>query len=554
MESDSCAARRIERVGAARLLAWALLGLLLAGAALAQTPAALAQTPVVRFAVERFAVEGPNPLSPEETEAVLSPYLGEHEGLEGLLAAAEELQAALQRRGLPFHRVVLPPQEMEAGVVILRVVTLTLANVTVTGNEHFGEANILRSLPTLRVGETPDAVATSRAVTLANEHPSKEVTVRFRDSAKAEALDAELRVADQRPWTLFALLSNTGTDETGDWRLSVGGQHTNLFDRDHSLTASYTTSPEQPADVQQAALSYFFPLYDFGGTGLVYYTMSDVDSGFVGDFNVRGKGDFWGASYTHHLPPRGPYRHEASVGFDNSFFDNEDTVAVGVFQNLPPEVRRLENVRSTPLWVRYFGAYEAATWQADFDIRYLRNLELGGHNDDFNFQQNTGGRGGEADWEAVRLFANFTWRLPRDLTARAIVEAQVAAEPLIAGEQLGLGGIYSVRGFDERELTGDGGARLTFELWSPPLYYGIQALGFLDVGYAKVQGLGGEDNLRAFQPRTDTIAGAGVGVRWQWKGHLSVGLDVANVIEGIDVEGGRNEGTKKAHLSVFLRY
>ena len=74
-----------------------------------------AQTPVVRFEVERFVVEGDNPLSEARTREVLAPFTGEHAGVDGLLAAADALERAIQEAGVPFQRVVLPPQPLHDG-------------------------------------------------------------------------------------------------------------------------------------------------------------------------------------------------------------------------------------------------------------------------------------------------------------------------------------------------------------------------------------------------------------------------------------------------------
>jgi hemolysin activation/secretion protein len=60
---------------------------------------------------------------------------------------------------------------------------------------------------------------------------------------------------------------------------------------------------------------------------------------------------------------------------------------------------------------------------------------------------------------------------------------QWTQQALVAGEQFGLGGAASVRGYEERELVGDKGAVVTLELGSPELL---------------TRGTGDESSLRAF--------------------------------------------------------
>ena len=116
-----------------------------------------AETPIVRFEVERFEVEGDNPLSEARTQEVLAPFTGTHAGVDGLLAAADALEQAIGDAGIAFQRVVLPPQSLQDGTVVLRVAVFTVAHVEVHGAQHHSEENIRRSVPALREGETPDS-------------------------------------------------------------------------------------------------------------------------------------------------------------------------------------------------------------------------------------------------------------------------------------------------------------------------------------------------------------------------------------------------------------
>ena len=205
---------------------------------------AQAQTPVVRFEVERFEVEGDNPLSRARTEEVLAPFTGEHAGVDGLLAAADALERAIEDAGVSFQRVVLPPQSLQDGTVVLRVSVFTVARVEVEGAQHHSEANVRRSVPALREGETPDTGAIGRDLAVANRQAWKTTSLTFRESeTEVEGLDATLEVRDRRPRMVWSGLDNTGNASTGPIRWSVGGSLGNLFERDHSVNASYTTSP-----------------------------------------------------------------------------------------------------------------------------------------------------------------------------------------------------------------------------------------------------------------------------------------------------------------------
>ena len=502
-----------------------------------------AQVPVVRFTVERFTVEGDHPLSEARTQEILAPFTGEQAGVDGLLAAADALERAIQDAGVAFQRVVLPPQSLGDGVVVLRVTVFRVGRVEVTGARHHSEANVRRSVPALVEGETPRTGALARNLALANRLPWKTATLTFRESdTEEETLDATLEVEDRRPWTVWSAFDNTGNGATGPFRWSVGASAGNLLDRDHALNASYVTSPGHGGQVRQWALGYAVPVYRLGGMLSASYVRSDTDTGRVLDaFDVSGSGDFASLLYTRELGRRGPLTHRLSASFDDRRFDNDLVFggAGGVTVDLAPPP-----VRSRPVSLRYDAEYAGDDWGADLWVQHARNLKHGGGNDDAVYGLNRAGA--KAGWDVWRGGATLSRALPAGWTARGLVEGQCAGEPLIPGEQFGAGGASSVRGFSEREISGDEGVRASVELWSPPVgRTGLRFVLFADAGRVSREGPpvpGTADD--------DSIAGAGAGVRWGWKEHMSLVLDVGAVTEGTATR----ESGARGHLSVTVRY
>jgi len=248
--------------------------------------------PVVKFTVDGYGIVGENPLDPQATQQILAQYTGQFEGLDGLLSAAEALQAALGEAWHPFHRVTLPPQTLQSGMVQLRVVAFSLGDIIIEGNEHFSDNNIRYSLPGLSEGMTPNTARFARSLNLANRHPCKQVAINLKQSTKADAIDAIISVEDRRPWQVFMSANNIGSKASGRSRLSVGAQYTNLFNRDYSITGNFTTSPENGDDVTLYGFNYQAPLYQYSTYLTAFYTKSDVDTGLIGGFfDVSGTGD-----------------------------------------------------------------------------------------------------------------------------------------------------------------------------------------------------------------------------------------------------------------------
>lgn len=478
--------------------------------------AASASDDALRFTVDRIDVTGPNPLPVDRTRSIVAPYLGEQSGLLGLQNAADALEEALAAAGHRFHRVVLPPQRTEDGTIELRVIVYEVGEIRVEGNEYFGEENVRAMMPSLRIGETPNTRTLGRELARANEHPAKVLALTMERSDRPDAVDAVLEVEDRRPLSVFATLSNRGTRDTGEERLTVGAQHANLFDADQVLTLSYTTAPGRWSDVRQYGASYRIPFYDLGGDLTLLGTHSDVEVGTVaGFFEVTGAGTSLGARWRQGLPTVGAWAQNLHLSFTDTYFDNDVD-----FLGQPIGA----DVRTRPVDLGYGGEWVSAASNLGARLTLLANVSGGDDNDDAAY--GAARAGAEQDWTAARLSAHWDWRIRGPWLLRADLDAQYAGEPLVPGEQLGLGGVESVRGFRPRETSADDGVSARVELWLPRPRDDLNVLAFVDGGLGRRQDAapGEEDELE--------LASIGAGLRWQPIRGVRAVLDWAFVLDG----------------------
>lgn len=497
--------------------------------------------------VKRFIVEGENPLSPQQTDAVLAPHLGTHRSVDTLEAAARALEQALRDRGFSFHRVIVPAQRPAEGEVKLQVLQFALNEVTVSGNRYFASDNILRSLPALETGKSPDVNELARQLSFANEHPSKRMSIHIKESLRPDYLDAEVRVRDvPQAQTFIGLIGhtrdfdNTINRNTGYTRLTVGHQQGNLFDRDHVLTLAYTTSPEYVSRVSQFGAFYWMPLYGYHTALNAYWTRSDVNTGTVGiggqSFDVSGRGEFWGLRATHSLPRFSVINHNVSVAMENRFFESD----VG-FAGTPLPTA---TVGSRPLSLRYLARTEQISAAVGGYAEYVVNTSGGSANDDASYAAARGGA--PKDWEAWRWGFDASYTFPAGWTLNGRLRAQYAREPLIPGEQFGIGGVASVRGLREREATGDRGYFFNIEAHGRQLAGNVKPFIFYDQGsrthVSPVPGI----------PASDTASSAGIGVQWTWQRQLEMSATFATVLNGLG--GGTPSGHDKIDFSVFYRF
>jgi len=492
----------------------------------------------VQFEVERFIVEGNNPVGSAVTESTLAPFVGSHTGIDRLQQAATALEKVLNGKGYDFHRVTLPPQVLESGAVVLEIRNLIIGEISTSGNKHFSDQNLLRSLPQLSSAETPNTRALSRALAVANFNTAKRTRLTFGRGSDDNTLDARIEVRDRPPQQVYGWLNNTGTEETTRTRVGIGYQHRNVLDRDHNLTATFTSSPERSEDVQQYGVNYQIPLYALTGTLGLFHVKSDIDSGRVADaFDVNGGGETTGIRYSQVLNKIGEYRQRVYIDVVDKLFDNNVD-----FQGTDIGV----DVRSRPLGLTWQLEWDRPLSSGRVNATWSTNLSGGSLNDQASY---TAARvGAPRNWDSLRFNFNQDFNLPEQWTFGINILGQYTSDPLISGEQLGLGGSQGPRGFEEREVGVDRGANLKLQVWAPPFANNIQFGGFIDYGY------GTRLNPQPGEVSDRELSSAGVAAKWQWNNRLVATIDIGYVLQGLEEPTLTQDGDSQAHVSLVYRF
>jgi hemolysin activation/secretion protein len=450
-------------------------------------------------------------------------------------------ETVLKAKGFALHRVALPPQEV-GGSIKLNIVKFVIGKVSIEGHSRLSESNIRNSLPELREGASPNFRTLAVQTSIANESQGKQLQVALKESEELDKIAARIVVKETKPWNFSLSASNMGADSTGNDRVTVSGGHSNLFDRDHQFTAAYTSSVERPNAVNQLGLNYRIPLYRLGGVVGLSYTQSDVLGDF-GAFKSTGKGRTAGLSYSHYLPPNRGYRSYFSLGLDNKQFD------VTLINGIPLAGQSVR--RSMPFTVGHNGRSESDSAVWGFNVALANNIE-GGDGNNLASYRTEDARTRTAQWSALRGGANYTGIGASGWLWGVRGQFQYSDNPLIAGEQFGVGGSTSVRGTGERPLAADSGAFLSLELTTRELSPGLRVLGFVDVGWLS------NNNPTANKPQSDNIFSIGMGARYVLP-VLTLSADYGYLVGGSILPSPVNSGIPKLgneqfHLSVSARF
>ena len=522
-----------------RLLAGSAL-LFCAACANAQTPTADSAVPL--FDIASYEVSGDTLLGPQLVQSLVAPFAGRQRDFGAIQQAVEALENAYRARGYTLVQVALPEQELAHGAVRLEVVQTQVGKVAITGNQYVDDANVRRALPALVEGQTPNMPALGQSLKLANENPARKLEVKLATGEADGTVDASIAVADERAWKATLNLDNTGSKDSGKTHAGVVLQHANLWGRDHVASLQYTTSLEHANQVGVYGLGYHVPLYALGDSLDFFASYSNVDSGSVAagifDLAVSGRGTTAGARYNQNFGKRDNYEPKLVYGLDFKAYRNS-------LQFFGMELGT--NVTVHPVSIAYIGAWSLPRGEASVGLTLARNIPGGknGSQQDFTLAR----VGAKAGYSTLRLSASHAQVLDNDWQWRALFNGQYTPDALVPGEQFGVGGAATVRGFLEREVANDSGANLNLELYTPNWCgdggYQCRALAFYDTGWVRRNhALPGEIDSMA-------IGSAGLGLRILLNRYANLQLDYAHVVN--PGQTGRRDANR-LHFRVALSY
>ncbi len=507
----------------------------------------------VQFSIQRFEITGNTLISSDELERQVAPFIGANKVYGDIQKALEAVESAYRERGYGAVHVLVPEQELTQGVVRFNVMEAKLGKISVVGNSHFDEQNILATLPGLRLGTTPNARVLSESVQLANENPARKMDVVLGISGAGDnddELNARIDVKDEKPWAVYLSSDNTGNKETGRDRTGISLQHANLFNRDQVGTFSYTSSIDRPQSTRIYSLSYRLPIYAWGDSVDLYYGNSDVASAtsatVAGPLLFSGAGSVYGLRYNHILPRKGEYSHRFIFGYDRREFDNTCTLGGQAVCGAGGA-----DITLRPLSVSYSGQNESLGGISNLFLSLSGNLAGGNHGSSADFEANR--LGASPNYSVFRGSLSHTQVVGNDWQLRGAINMQYTRDALVSGEQLGLVGAMAVRGFDERALTSDKGYYGLVEVYTPDLaarngFSGnLRLLGFYDFGQGSFNKIppGLYDKM--------DVASVGIGLRYTLDRKASARADLARVVDG-GTPDTAEAGDWRGHVSIVIGF
>ncbi len=479
-------------------------------------PTATGSTGSTPITVGAIALVGLQILKPSDFAGVFETYVGRTLSPGALAGLADAIVERARARGYPFASAWIEPQTLSAGLLRVRIDEGSIDDIRVSGNDN---PAVRRALAPL-VGSGPVTLAAlERRLLLAGDIDG--LWLKRTQFVREQGRGILLVDVGRDRTKLQLTLANDGTKPIGPIQLQLDGAISQLFASDDSLSATLITTPLQPEEFAYARLRYAKRVSRTGTEVSLTGSYSTSHPGsYLSDRDISGES--W--SLTAGMLQPLLRTRKASLWGQASFSVRQVS-----------QSRRDVLARSDRLSVARVGIYgfsEALGGKLRINATLSQGLDILGATRQGDPLASRGNADGS--FTTLSMFADWTSPSVGPASVRLSASGQLASQPLLVPEEVGLGGGSFIRAYDYSERMGDQGymasAELRFGLGekigfilNPQLYT------FVDGGRVTnlENGFGG-----------GTLFSSGGGLRASLTHNLQAGAEIAVPLSGIRYDSG----------------
>ena len=481
-------------------------------------------------------------------QARIQPYIGQPMSFRLISEIQREITQYHRDNNRPLVSVTIPPQEVSDAGLQINVVPFTLGEVRAEGTSRTPPEAITGQVRVAR-GEVIDTARLIDDINWLNLNPFRPVSSIFSPGDAFGESDLILRVEEKRPWAAYIGASNTGNDSTYEERIFAGANAVLAPGTDLQLSYLFTAAPkniERGALVENGdskgylshSLAAFLPISTAAGQR---YKLT-FQGNFVDRFNDNGgiftsREETWNTSAELAIPTgyqsNGPWSSSAEY-YARAQFSQLDTERF--FAGLSFDDRRSES-RKIAIGTRrhYSGALTNWPVRGHYDVSlvYGEGKVEGFGTNDFLYLQFSG--------ENLAAF-------PQGGALRLRYAGQWTGDDLGTLDQLGVGGAFSVRGYETNAFAGDSAVWASLELQAKPILLTGSAVNLSLLPYVFAD-MGFVDSSAASS--SQDLASLGAGLRLAATGRAEMTLELARTLEPA-VPGTGND--TRVHFNVIARF
>ncbi|MBQ7883459.1 MAG: ShlB/FhaC/HecB family hemolysin secretion/activation protein [Phascolarctobacterium sp.] len=441
----------------------------------------------LRFEVKEVRVTKSELLSVEELRSLVAFEGVQMMTVKDLQEIVDKINAAYLAKGVQTAQAVLPPQVIKDGVVYIRLIEGHYGEIKVQGNKRI-LSGYVQDRVTAKQGELSDLNQLQKDLLLYNNTNNHRLSAELVPGKEVGTSDLVLTLHElENPWSSYFFVDNANQDESGLYRVGFMSAAYGLSGADDRLVVN----PIFTEGSVSGMLAYDAPISNEGTRATFSYSRNRVKiiDGQFEDFDIKAYSNDLAIGINHPLNvtalTKVDFFAEAHRKWSNTTYSGWD-----IADNETNLLKAGLNARSYDKNGLWFVQLSVSDYDSELKVR---EREVSGN-----------------------YYGAYVMRrqnLPNDTYLLLRAYGQYTNEKdLPSSEQFSVGGIATVRGYEESELSGDKGYFASLE-YGFPLSKDKQSLrGFVFYDYGAVY-----NSYNLYSDRS-YISSTGAGLEFFYKG------------------------------------
>lgn len=432
--------------------------------------------------IKSIIVEDVTIFSNKAIKKIIKPYENKCLGQNEIANIMALLTNKYIREGYITSRVYLLEQNIALGILKFRAKEGRIGNMKEDENSTF---SIYTAFPT-QDGDLLNLRDLEQGLNQVNRLYSNSVTMSMEPSSKVGESDIIFTNLQQKPWNINLSLDNYSTESTGKEQMGANLGYDNLLGINDYLSITYKRAVrknfhDKDKNSDSTTFSYVVPFgyYLFSaGTSKSYYR-NTLSLNYGGTLSLSGDTDT-----TYLQTERLMYRNQKDKLKLVLKQRNTKTETYIDTEFIEVSSRELSYTDLNLDWNRYL-----ASGSFGINIGVSKGIPMFGSLEDESNLPSSFPKAEATKYTFMMNYNYFSSLYDKDLRFSSILQAQTTEDVLYGSEQMNIGGIYTVRGFETTSISGDKGAYIRNDLiltLSKNVYGGsMQVYVLLDGGYVK---------------------------------------------------------------------
>jgi hemolysin activation/secretion protein len=475
--------------------------------------------------VDRFEFEGNTAFSDRELAEITKSFVGREITFAELIAVEAAVTQKYLAAGYINSGAVIPANQSfsrQGAVVKIQIIEGGVEEISITGNRRLNSSYV-RSRLAIATKKPLNRDRLLEALQILQLNPLiANISAELQAGSRPEKSRLEVRVKEANSFTGEVFTDNNRSPSVGSFRRGVRINQANLLGLGDGLEVSYANTDGS----NEINGSYTVPVNPRNGT--IRLALGAASTNIIEEpFDTAG---IEGKSRTYELSYRQPIveKPDRNLALGLTLSRQESNTSLSGEQ-FPLSAGANDRGETRVSAVRFFQEYVQRSSNQVFAARSQFSI---GTN---LFGATSNKSGPDSSFLSWRGQAQYVRVLAPETLLIVRSDIQLADRPLLSLEQIGIGGVQSVRGYRQDLLLTDNGAiasaEVRFPIWRVPKVKGLlQIAPFIDLG------VGWNHSGEKANPDSDKLLGAGVGLLWQMGDRLNMRLDYG--IPLINVGGG----------------